>query len=90
MPPKKINVSPRDKTRIAIILFCLALMIYGVYQPAAVSFGSCVPVDIHGVPMKETLGKKFYVDNVFLMIGGFGLAVLLGAVQIVKAWRGGQ
>lgn len=88
MPSKKSDMSSRDKYRVAVIVLCLALMVYGVAQPASVSFGACVPVDLNGAPLKDTLGKKYYVDNVFLMLGGFGLAVLLGLVQIIKAWRG--
>jgi cytochrome bd-type quinol oxidase subunit 2 len=88
MPSKKINMSNRDKYRVAVILLCLALMIYGVAHPASVSFGACVPVDTNGEVMKNTLGKKWYIENVFLVVGGFGLAVLLGLVQVIKAWRG--
>lgn len=83
------NASGRDKTRIVTIILCVCLMLYGVYQPASVSFGGCVPVDADGHALKMIAGKKFYVDNVFLALGGFGLAVILGLVQLIKAIKGG-
>lgn len=83
------NASGRDKTRIVTIILCVALMLYGVYQPVSTSFGSCVPVDADGHAIKNMIGKKFYLDNVFLIVGGFGLAVVLGLVQIIKAIKGG-
>ena len=88
MPRKKITMSNRDKYRVLSILLCLALMVYGVMRPASISFGRCVPVDLNGAALKDIAGKRFYIDNVFLMLGGFGLAVLLGLVQIIKAWKG--
>jgi hypothetical protein len=88
MPSKKITFSARDKYRVLSIVLCLALMVYGVFRPASISFGQCVPVDLNGAALVNVIGKRFYVDNVFLMLGGFGLTVLLGLVQIIKAWRG--
>jgi uncharacterized membrane protein len=40
------------------------------------------------VPL-EILNKRV-TDNTFLAVGAVGMLIVFGAVQLVKAWRGGK
>jgi hypothetical protein len=34
--------------------------------------------------------NKRVTDNTFLAVGAVGMLIVFGAVQLVKAWRGGK
>jgi len=53
-----------------------------------VGFGCMVIGAIYPVPL-DILGKRV-TDNTFLAVGAVGMLIVFGAVQVIKAWRGGK